>query len=186
MERKCCRNCKKSFFGKTCDILMQNPEFAKLNSSTNWGSFSDPNSDYNKLNKILDENICPQFDSIFIEFPMVVESIEYKHLEIEKPLGHNKGDFVAVRPCDKKYGGKTYFGILLGDMPASLGTSYNPETHVLEVKAMTNPAMYVPELKEVIFGNASWWHTIDSKEQLKEITTEDINNTWYVKLMKEM
>lgn len=187
MERnKSCRNCKKTFFGRTCEILLSNPEYKRLNSSQNWGSFSDPNSDYNKLNRILDETICPQYDSIFIEFPMVVESIEYKQLQIEKPIGHEAGEFVAVRPCGEKYEGKTYFGILIGDMPASLGSSYNPKTHVLEVKAMTNPGIYVPELKEVIFGNASWWHKIESEEDLKEITIDDINNTWYVKLMKEM
>ena len=51
---------------------------------------------------------------------------------------------------------------------------------------MTNPGIYVPELKEVIFGNASWWHKIESEEDLKGNYNIRYNNTWYVKLMKEM
>ena len=29
----------------------------------------------------------------------------------------DKGKFVKIRPCNEKYGGKTYLGIYLGELP---------------------------------------------------------------------
>ena len=51
---------------------------------------------------------------------------------------------------------------------------------------MTNPAMFVPELKKIIWGCGSWWSKIKSEGDLKQITDEDIKNTWYVKLVSQL
>ena len=49
-----------------------------------------------------------------------------------------------------------------------------------------NPAMFVPEIGKVIWGAGSWWKIINSVEEFREITNEDINNTWYVQLARAM
>ena len=41
----------------------------------------------------------------------------------------------------------------------------------------------VPELKKIIYGCESWWHEISSADDFSGISDEDINNTWYVKLL---
>lgn len=101
---------------------------------------------------------------------------------------YNIGGFVAVRPCGKEYNGKTYLGILLGDFPQGVGyRQSNEDPDVIEVRLVHgNPAMYVPSLKKTIFGCESWWHKIKQPEDLKDITDEDINSTWYVHAMKAM
>ena len=63
-------------------------------------------------------------------------------------------------------------------------SKFDKKTEILENSIMTNPGIYVPELKEIIFGDSSWWHEIKSEEELREITDDDINNTWYVRLLR--
>ena len=48
------------------------------------------------------------------------------------------------------------------------------------------PAIFVPELKKIIYGCESWWKTIRSVDEFSKISNEDINNTWYVKLLQSM
>ena len=56
----------------------------------------------------------------------------------------------------------------------------------LEIIPHTNPAIFVPELKKIVFGCESWWRKIDSMDEVKDITDEDIENQWYVKLFKSI
>lgn len=42
------------------------------------------------------------------------------------------------------------------------------------------------DLQRIIFGAESWWGIIESLEELKDITDDDINNIWYVKALKAM
>jgi len=48
------------------------------------------------------------------------------------------------------------------------------------------PAIFVPELKKIIYGCESWWKTIQSVDEFSKISNEDINNTWYVKLLQSL
>jgi len=100
------------------------------------------------------------------------------------------GDWVAVRSCDEKHGNKTYLGIFLGDLAISMQAHAIPGGEgcgdTLEMQPHRNPAMYVPDLKEIIWGCGSWWGEIESPEDLKQITNADINNIWYVRALKEL
>jgi len=49
-----------------------------------------------------------------------------------------------------------------------------------------NPAIFVFDLNEIIFGYESWWGVIESEKQLKEITNDVIDNVWYVKALKQI
>ena len=62
--------------------------------------------------------------------------------------------------------------------------SYRPKTKMLQVSSHNNPAIFVPELKRIVWGMESWWGAVKSEDELKEITDEDIDNVWYVKLLK--
>jgi hypothetical protein len=120
------------------------------------------------------------------KFPMTVNEIKVN--SDEKPLrnGYGKcGDFVAVRPCGEKYGDKTYLGVMLGDLSLVFSYSFNRETGALTInRSMYNPAMFVPDLNEVIYGCGSWWGRIKKIEDLEQITDADTNNVWYVKALK--
>ena len=95
------------------------------------------------------------------------------------------GFMVKVRPCGEKYKNKTYLGFMIGD--AAMGSSISIKAKKIQLEwASYNPAMFVPELGEVIYGCGSWWSQIESEADLKDITDNDINNVWYVKALNYM
>jgi len=99
---------------------------------------------------------------------------------------YKNGAPVKIRPCGEEYKDKTYFGILIGDVALSISESIQKDDpNTLHIKrSMYNPAIFIPELKEIVYGCGSWWGEIESEEDLKEVITEDtINNIWYVKML---
>ena len=125
---------------------------------------------------------CPDYKSRYIEYPIQVNSIK-----CDKPkqlMMGRAGSLVKIRPCNKEYGGKTYLGLYLGNQPWSQTVSYNEESGELTVGMATNPAIYVFDLQRIIFGAESWWGIIENPEELKDITNDDINSQWYVKVLK--
>lgn len=129
---------------------------------------------------------CDKFKSRYIEYPLTIQGIEDEFNKHQEYNARKCGQFVKINPCGKEYGGKTYLGILLGDLPISVAISFLHDDQKLHVGAMTNPAIFVPDLKKIIYGCESWWGEIEKPEDLKDITPEDIENVWYVKLLKEM
>lgn len=116
-----------------------------------------------------------------IEFPVEVSKIESRG-GIARG-SKEVGSWVSIRPCSDD---KTYLGVYLGDMTADFFHSYNIKTKVLSVIPHGNPAIYVPDLKRVVWGCESWWGIIDTPEKLRKITNSDIENVWYVKALKEL
>jgi hypothetical protein len=128
---------------------------------------------------------CPHFKSKFIEYPITVTEIDNKPDDGYRMYQNKIGKLAKVRPCGEEYGGKTYLGIFLGDIPHSPHISHNPDTGVLTIRPYCNPAIFVPELKKIIFGLESWWSIVETEKDLdKEITDELINNQWYVQMAK--
>lgn len=125
-----------------------------------------------------------------MEYPITVTKTEFDDTEAITPkvlFGGKVGDFVSVRPCGDKYEDKTYLGILLGEAALSPYIRFNKESGVLKVGfGHHNPAMFVPDLNEIIYGCGSWWGKIKDEKQLREITDDDISNVWYVKAMKQL
>lgn len=124
---------------------------------------------------------CEKFESMYIEFPLTINSIENKDIT---PDFHNCGKLCEIRPCGDEYKDKTYLGIYLGRLPVSISSYLDKKTKTLINSAITNPAIFVPELNKIIYGYESWWRKIDAKEDFKEITDEDIEKTWYVKIFR--
>jgi len=114
----------------------------------------------------------------------ISEIKEVVHPE-NKALKQSNGlKIVKVRPCDKKYGNKTYIGFLIGEIALSSSVSIKNDKLLCDW-AFYNPAIYVPELGATIYGMESWWSRIESKEELNQITDSDIQNVWYFKLMED-
>lgn len=94
------------------------------------------------------------------------------------------GSLVMVRLCGENK--ETHLGIYLGDFPVEIFHQYDKETGNLEVFPDLNPAMLVPKLKRIVWGCESWWSPIQNETDLRQITDKDIQDVWYVKLLKEM
>ena len=179
-DNRNCDNCKKCVF-KLCYTLKSNENFQKILEEKE----IDDVDKFLKIQKFKKHFICDEYNSMFIEYPIEVSKINsntdrtsYKDSQI--------GKFAKISPCGDEYRGKTYLGLYLGELPEGHFISHNPETKELDVSFRTNPAIYVFDLKKIIFGMESWWGIIESEDDLKEITEKDINNIWYVKALKSL
>ena len=128
---------------------------------------------------------CEKFDSKFIEYPLVINGIENSKIDT-RGLGHECGCLCEIRPCGEEYEGKSYVGIYLGELPISIITSCDKSTGILSNSTMNNPAIFVPELKKIVYGCESWWREIHSMDDFEGISESEIENTWYVKLLKAL
>lgn len=174
IERNC-NSCKFSWFNR-CEVLKNNEEFQNIIN----GEF-DIFADYEFKNNF----ICDNYKSRYIEYPIEVSKINTKENR-DRFKDSRVGKFAKIRPCGEKYEGKTYLGLYLGEIPVGYGISHNPDTKELNISFSNNPAIFVFDLNEIIYGMESWWGIIESEEDLKEITESDINNIWYVKALKEL
>lgn len=122
-----------------------------------------------------------------IKYPITVQGINLIETKNFRSGMREVGIFVSVRPCGDEYGKKTYLGVYLGDVATGASAFFNKGTGILEVgSAHYNPAIYIPDLKKVVFGYESWWGKINSADDLRQITDEDIGNVWYVQALKQL
>lgn len=151
------------------NLFCEESVFNLIKNNRHWERTKDGRIKYKSLNENVKSIIFPKLGkNLFTEL-----------------LGNKKGTLVKIRPCADKYDNKTYIGFLLGDIPTGVRVEYNKKNEEVDVElSRTNPAILVPELGEIIFGYESWWGEINSIEDLKEISDDDINNVWYVKLLK--
>jgi len=76
----------------------------------------------------------------------------------------NTGKNILINPCADKYNDKTYKGIYLGGVDIGFFG--------------LNPAIYIPELDEIILGCESWWKVDeDLKETIEPITNKEIRES---------
>ena len=119
-------------------------------------------------------------------WPRIVTDLEKDFdLHLANSLTAKRGDWVAVRSCSDKHGTQTYLGVMLGDLAISIGVGISEQTKMI-MSPHHNPAMYVPDLKDIVWGCGSWWHKISKPEDLEQITDKDIQNVWYVKCLSEI
>lgn len=64
--------------------------------------------------------------------------------------------------------------LYLGELPVGFQISHNSETKELNVRFNINPAIFVFDLKKIIYGCESWWGFIESEDELRTITDIDI------------
>lgn len=175
-----CNSCKSGLLGR-CDGLKNNKEYQAI--------FKDREA--KSMDRMLEAHefksnfICNEYRSMFIEYPIEVSKI---NSNIDKGYYRDSqiGKFTRITPCGEEYGGKTYLGLYLGDLPIGHNISHNPETKELSISFSNNPAIFVFNLNKIVYGMESWWGIIESEDDLKEITESDINNIWYVKALKEL
>lgn len=171
-----CNNCKYSTFHE-CEALNNNEEFKEIIEN-------EPVLSKKEWN--FKENFCcEKFKSMFIEYPIEVSNIETNN-QLSGFMSNRVGKFVKIKPCNKDYGGKTYLGLFLGDLPIGNNVSYKEDSKELKISFSTNPAIFVFELNKIIYGCESWWGIIKNEDELKDISDNDINNVWYVKALKSL
>ena len=180
-NKKCCHNCKHNFL-MGCEKLKSVPEYAETLSDgvTTSDIFSEK---FLKRIEVQKKYCCDDFSSHWLEYPFAVSEIKKEDIKYNE---YDCGTLVKIRPCKDEFKSKTYVGIYLGDLPTDISSSLNNKTKVLTLSTIRNPAIFIPELNQIIFGYESWWGKIESIDELNNITDEDIDNVWYVRLLKSM
>ena len=62
--------------------------------------------------------ICDKYKSMYIEYPIKVSKINV-NADKDEYKDSRTGKVAKIRPCGEEYGGKTYLGLYLGEMPDS-------------------------------------------------------------------
>jgi len=172
MEKNC-NTCKKGVFG-SCDILNSNEEYKSILDK----SFLERSLKEHTFKK---NYVCEQYKCVYIQYPIEISKINYpKSFKYETS---KTGKLVKIKPCAEEYDGKTFLGLYIGDLPTGMYITHGEEKE-LSLSHHTNPAIFVFELNKIVYGMESWWGVIETPEELADISTEDINNTWYVQLLK--
>lgn len=103
-----------------------------------------------------------------IDFPRTINGLDFKDLQYNNDK--NIGRIVSV-----KYKGENYKGVYLGELPWLNVARLDTESK-LTIEPMYNPAIYVEDLKRIVFGYESFWSFEDI-----EITDDIIKDQWYMK-----
>lgn len=127
-----------------------------------------------------DKGECPDFKSRYLEFPLTVQGIELRGC---LPPMREVGKLVRVRLCDDD---KTYLGVYLGELARAPMAYTRSDSQNLIVSLYQNPALFVPALSRIVWGDESWWSIIDSEDDLRNISNDDIASQWYVRLAKDL
>lgn len=124
---------------------------------------------------------CEHFKSRYIEYPIVVDAIETEDL-LEKDFhSRGSGSLVRVRPCDPKYRGETFLGLMLGDLPMRATVRWDEDAGKLTIGAFHNPAILLLDTREVVWGCESWWSEIDDPAEIGDITDAQIAGQPYMR-----
>ena len=127
-----------------------------------------------------DECESPDFKSRYLEVPLAVQGIELRGC---LPSMREVGKLVRVRLCDDD---KTYLGVYLGELARAPMAYTRSDSQNLIVSLYQNPALYVPALSRIVWGDESWWSIIESEDDLRDISNDDIASQWYVRLAKDL
>lgn len=127
-----------------------------------------------------DRGECPDFKSRYLEFPLTVQGIEVK--ECLPPL-RQVGKLVRVQLCGDE---KTYLGIYLGELVRDSFVYTRSDSQELFVMPYQNPALFVPALSRIVWGNESWWSIIRTNKDLDNISDDDFATQWYNQLINAL
>ncbi len=101
---------------KKCERCIYSHPFMGKNHDK-YHCFSDGWED-NKV-KIITEDVCEnceKYSSRYIEYPLTIEGIDNHFNKEDLKDSHSCGKLVRISPCGEECKGKTYLGILLGDL----------------------------------------------------------------------
>ena len=132
------------------------------------------------------EMLAEDLDEPRLAFPITVSAVHVaQEACYSSAYRFPAGSWVAARLCNGDR--KTYLGVLLGSIALSAGGSYDPTSQVLTVgPCLHNPAIWLPDAKQLVFGAECWWSVIHTPEELREITDADIASVWYVKALQDL
>lgn len=122
---------------------------------------------------------CELYKSMYIQYPIQVSDIRNDDPTAQDGLRqYAAGQIVMVKPCQDEYKGQYMPGILLGELPWSVSSQYDEDTHVLRNRIVKNPAIWVPAMGRIVYGAECWWAKMTDLRELDKATTIDQDVAW--------
>ena len=117
--------------------------------------------------------ICDDYLPMFIQYPIVVESIvsdlSYDSFNTQTHVG----EYVMISLNAKGYDEEPHLGMYLGDLPISIISLFDPKNKEVRNKFMNNPAIFVFKFNKIFYGMSCRWQFIQKQEDLDIIDKND-------------
>lgn len=127
---------------------------------------------------------CMNYRSKYIEYPIEVASIELAEgFDLYKK---SIGRPVRIKPCFEETEEKEYLGIFLGELFSCNAVSYKKQEKHLTITSVLNPAIYVPELKQIVYGYESWWSFVENKDEVNTISKDEELSRFFMDLYEKI
>lgn len=152
-KQECCATCKKRMKCKMFyDVMEENKrtnEYAEIALSLYY--------------------ICDNYSPMFIQYPIVVESIVSDSSFDSFDMQTHVGKFVLISLNLKNYDEDPHLGLYLGELPLSIISLFDPKTKTVRNKFMSNPGIFVFKFNKVFYGNCCRWQFIENINDLNVI-----------------
>jgi len=125
--------------------------------------------------------VCDDYEGMFIQYPIIVESIVSDLSYDTFNQQTHVGDFVVVSLNAKGYDEEPHLGLYLGDLPISIISLFDRKEKEVRNRFMKNPAVFVFKFNKIFYGINCRWQFI-SKLQDFDIIRDDPQD--YVALAK--
>lgn len=119
--------------------------------------------------------LCENYESVFIQFPISVQSIVSDCSYDTENVYQDIGRFCACCITEDGFGDELRLGIYIGLMPYSIISLYDRRNEEIKNRFYPSPCIYIPYFHKVFFGENLRWQFIEKEEDFNVI--ED-NNEW--------
>ena len=116
---------------------------------------------------------CEEYIPMFIQYPIIVESITSDLSYDSHNLQTHVGEYVIVSINAKNYDEDIHLGLYLGDLPISIISLFDSKTKEIRNKFMKNPAIYVFKFHKIFYGMNCRWQFITKNQDLDLIHEDD-------------
>lgn len=127
---------------------------------------------------------CKSYKARWLQFPIEVNEIINSPVVPDKLYPAEPGTLCRVRLCGSLDGTKPLIGIYAGELPDEIYSSYDCKTKSVVNQLSKSTAIFVPELKRLVYGCECFWSVIKSRQELKDLVSSDTDFAFYSKFLK--
>jgi hypothetical protein len=168
-KQHCCASCKKRM---ECKMLYNQHE---LNKATN---------EYADI-LVSMYYLCDDYEAMFIEFPILVESITSDLAYDRGNSLTDVGKWCIVSLNAEGYDENIHLGLYLGMLPISIISLYDRKNASITNRFYPNPCVFIPKFNKLFYGVNMRWKFIESEDDLSALE-ETKDDTVYFKIIRNL
>jgi len=118
-------------------------------------------------------HICDDYESMFIQYPIIVESITTDNAFDYYNEQKNVGRYVIIKLNLENYDEEVHLGLFLGELPTSVISLFDKHDKSIRNKFQRTPAIYIFKFKKMFYGSYQRWKFIENESEFDLISNED-------------